>query len=106
MTAISPTAATPPPAPPLTEDGRVPELPSTEPTPPGPTTGGSGTSGSLRTRITGWMEEKFGRAAMPIAAVAGGALGGTIGMLTLGPIGAAVGGAGGAFMGALLFMAG
>jgi len=52
------------------------------------------------------MESKFGKAAMPIAGLAGGVAGGTIGMLTLGPIGAAVGGVGGAFLGSLLFLAG
>lgn len=102
MPRIAPTAATPPA--PNTAGPLPPPLPE-----PGSTTIGAGSgnsSGNVRHRITGWMEERFGRAAMPIAALAGGALGGTIGMLTLGPVGAMVGGVGGAFLGAALFMAG
>jgi hypothetical protein len=99
MATIAPTAATPPP--PVTTGPLPPPLP--EPIP----ASGSGTgSGSLRIRIANWMEDRFGKAAMPVAALAGGALGGTVGMLTLGPVGAAVGGLGGAFAGAVLFMAG
>jgi hypothetical protein len=74
------------------------------PIPPG---SGSGSSGeSPRLKLAHWMEAKFGRAALPVAAIAGGALGGTIGMLTLGPIGALGLGAAGAFFGGVLFMAG
>lgn len=96
MTAIAPTAATPmPPRPQVVQEPRP------------DTVGGAGTAPSgLRHRITSWMETKLGRAAMPVAAAAGGALGGTIGMLTLGPVGAAIGGIGGAFFGAALFLAG
>lgn len=94
---IAPTAATPAPN---TSGVLPPPLP--EPMPPAT---GSGGDASARLRITGWMEERFGRSAMPIAAVAGGALGGTIGMLTLGPVGAVAGGVGGAFLGAALFLA-
>jgi hypothetical protein len=57
-------------------------------------------------RIAHWMEAHLGKAALPVAAVAGGVLGGTVGMLTLGPIGALAGGAAGAFFGGVLFMAG
>lgn len=68
---------------------------------------GSGTGGeSVRHKITSWMEAHLGRAAMPAAAVAGGLVGGGAGMLLLGVPGAVVGGLGGAFMGAVLFMAG
>jgi hypothetical protein len=87
MPAITPTAATP--------------------LPPRPVVGGAGTSGeSPRLKIAHWLEAKFGRAALPVAAVAGGVVGGTLGMLTLGPVGALAGGAAGAFFGGVLFMAG
>lgn len=99
MAILAPTAATPP----APNTGGV--LPPPLPEPRQQATGSGSGPASVRQRITGWMEERFGKAAMPIAAVAGGALGGTIGMLTLGPIGAALGGAGGAFMGAALFLA-
>src|SRR5688500_4210800 len=98
MATIAPTTATPPP--PVTTGPLPPPLP--EP----PASGSGSGEKSLRLKITGWMEERLGKAAMPVAALAGGALGGTIGMLTLGPVGAAVGGIGGAFMGAVLFMSG
>ena len=57
-------------------------------------------------KINNWLEDHFGRAAMPIAAAAGGVVGGGLGFLALGPLGAAIGGAAGAFGGALFFMAG
>lgn len=98
MATIAPTSATPPPRP-VTTGVLPPPLPE-------PASGSGTGSKSVRIKIANWMEERFGKAAMPIAALAGGVAGGTIGMLTLGPVGAAVGGAGGAFMGALLFMAG
>lgn len=94
MTAIAPTAATP-----------VPPRPGSDGLPP--VVGGAGTGGEgLRLRVAHWMEAKFGKAALPVAAIAGGALGGTLGMLTLGPVGALAGGAAGAFFGGVLFMAG
>lgn len=94
MTAIAPTAATPmPPRPVPGRDGLPPA-----------TVDGGGSQG-LRIRMTNWMEARLGKAAMPVAALAGGVLGGTLGMLALGPIGAAVGGVGGAFFGAAVFMA-
>jgi hypothetical protein len=97
MATIAPTAATPPPRP------STSVLPPPLPEP----ASGSGTgSTSLRLKITGWMEERLGKAALPVAALAGGALGGTIGMLTLGPVGALAGGAAGAFFGGVLFMSG
>lgn len=97
MASIAPTSATPPPRPVTT--GPLPP-----PLPPG---SGSGTGPtSVRVKIANWMEDRFGKAAMPIAALAGGVAGGTLGMLTLGPLGAALGGAGGAFMGAVLLMSG
>lgn len=98
MTAIAPTAGTPRPS--------VPRDPSTGGVLPPTTIGGAGTGPGLRLRITGWMEAKLGKAAMPVAALAGGALGGALGMLTLGPVGALAGGAAGAFFGAALFMSG
>lgn len=88
------------------------------PPPPPPQTGGlppaylpTGTSqtlpqGSVRLRIAHWMENRFGRAAMPMAALAGGIVGGGAGFLALGPVGGLVGAAGGAFFGAALFMSG
>ncbi len=97
MATIAPTAATPPP--PVSTGPLPPPLPE-------PASGSGAGEKRLRLKITGWMEERLGTAAMPVAALAGGALGGTVGMLTLGPVGAAVGGIGGAFMGAVLFMAG
>jgi hypothetical protein len=102
---LAPTAATPPPPPRRPGSPLPPAIPQPVPAPlPAP---GNGTPRSdLRNRITSWMEQRLGRAAMPVAAIAGGVLGGTAGMLTLGPVGAAVGGIGGAYMGALLFMAG
>jgi hypothetical protein len=102
---LAPTAATPPPPPQRPGSPLPPAIPQPRPAPlPAP---GDGTSApGLRSRITGWMEQRLGRSAMPVAAVAGGLLGGTAGMLALGPVGAAVGGIGGAYMGALLFMAG
>jgi hypothetical protein len=51
------------------------------------------------------MESKFGKFAMPIAALGGGVAGAAAGAM-LGPVGMAVGGLGGAFMGAVLFMSG
>lgn len=98
MATIAPTAAVPPP-------------PTTGPLPPplpaDPPASGAGTgSTSVRIRINNWLEERFGRAAMPIAAATGGVLGGGLGFLALGPVGAMVGGAAGAFGGALMFMAG
>jgi hypothetical protein len=68
--------------------------------------GASGGGGSVRVKVAGWMEEHLGRAAMPVAALAGAATLGGAGFLLGGPVGAAIGGAGGAFFGALLFMAG
>lgn len=107
MTAALATSATAPP--PLPNTGSVlppTQLPST-PVPPGGTVGGSGSSGpSIRVRVAHWMEQHLGRAAMPAAAIGGGLVGGTIGALTLGPIGGIAGAAGGAFLGAALFMAG
>lgn len=95
MTSLAPTAASPiPPRPPVGASG------------PSDTVSGAGSGPGLRHRITSWMETNLGRAAMPVAALAGGVLGGTLGMMTLGPVGAAVGGVGGAFFGAALFMAG
>jgi hypothetical protein len=76
------------------------------PLPPPPGDVGSGDTRSTRNKITSWMEERFGKAALPVAALAGGALGGTLGFLTLGPVGALAGGAAGAFFGGVLFMAG
>jgi hypothetical protein len=100
MATIPATAAAPPV--PVSTTVLPPALPADP-----PVASGSGTSGgSLRTRIAGWMEEHLGRAAMPVAALAGGVVGGGLGFLALGPVGAAVGGAAGAFGGALLFMAG
>lgn len=106
MSTIAPTAAT----------TTMPPLPGiahetiTARTPPeiaARTVGGSGSGGrGLRLKVTGWMEERLGKAAMPVAALAGGALLGTIGFLTLGPAGAAIGGALGALGGAALFLAG
>jgi hypothetical protein len=52
------------------------------------------------------MESHLGKAALPVAALAGGVLGGGLGFLTLGPIGGLAGGAAGAFFGGVLFMAG
>jgi hypothetical protein len=94
---VTPTAASTP-LPPARLTGLPPALPKD------PQVSGGGES--VRHKITSWMETHLGKAAMPVAALAGGAVGGTIGMLTLGPVGAAVGGAGGAFLGAVLFMAG
>ncbi len=98
MPSIAPTAATPPPRP-VTTGPLPPPLPE-------PATGSGTGSTSVRIKIANWMEDRFGKAAMPIAALAGGVAGGTLGMLMLGPVGAAVGGVGGAFFGAALFMAG
>ena len=69
--------------------------------PPAP---GSGNE-SPRERIAHWMERTFGRAYLPIAMLGGGAIGATIGMLTLGPLGALAGGAGGALLGGALVFA-
>lgn len=60
----------------------------------------------MRLKIAHWMEDKLGKAALPVAALAGGVVGGTLGMLTLGPVGALAGGVAGAFFGGALFMAG
>ena len=108
MACIAATSA-PPPREPATNG------PPPRPLPVDETGSGSGSTGSsIRICIASWMEGRFGRAAMPVAAVAGGVLGvlgGTVGMLSLGPIGAAVGGAvvggtAGACRGAALQMAG
>jgi hypothetical protein len=79
------------------------ELPPPLPPPGDPATGDTR---STRNKITSWMEERLGKAALPVAALAGGALGGALGFLTLGPVGALAGGAAGAFFGGVLFMAG
>lgn len=101
MSSIAPTAATPiPPRPVPGPDGLPGPLPGGTP----PTQDGGG-GGSVRHRISSWMEEKFGKAAMPIAALGGGAVGAGAGMLVAGIPGAAIGGAAGAFFGALLFLA-
>jgi hypothetical protein len=91
-----PTAAPPPPG---STGGLPPSTVGDRPTDGPPKEG-------LRLRIAHWMENRFGKAAMPIAAVAGGVVGGGLGMLTLGPMGALAGGAAGAFLGALLVTAG
>jgi hypothetical protein len=94
-------------APPLPSSGSAlppTQLPST-PLPPSGPVGGSGTAEpKLRYRIVHWMENHLGRAAMPVAAIGGGIVGGTLGALTLGPIGGIVGGAAGAFFGAALYL--
>ena len=102
MATISPTAATPPPP---TTGPLPPPLPTDPPVPP-PDTGTGQDNKSFRIKINNWLEDRFGRAAMPIAAATGGVIGGGLGMLALGPVGAAIGGAAGAFGGALFFMAG
>ncbi len=104
MATISPTAATPPPPP--TNRPLPPPLPGDAPPIPPPDTGNGEDNKSFRIKINNWLEDRFGRAAMPIAAATGGVIGGGLGMLALGPIGAAIGGAAGAFGGALFFMAG
>jgi hypothetical protein len=52
------------------------------------------------------MEDKFGKAYLPIAMAGGGAVGATAGFLTLGPVGGIVGGLGGALLGGVLVFAG
>jgi hypothetical protein len=96
MTSIAPTAATPV-APRPGSTGLPPALPV-----------GAGTVGheSARHKVTSWMEAHLGKAALPVAALAGGAAGATVGMLTLGVPGAVIGGAAGAFFGGVFFMAG
>ena len=98
MAIIAPTAATPPPRP-VTTGALPPPLPE-------PASGSGTGSTSVRHKVTSWMEDRLGKAALPVAALAGGVAGGTLGMLALGPIGALAGGAAGAFFGAALFMAG
>ncbi|MCW2920825.1 MAG: hypothetical protein JWL76_699 [Thermoleophilia bacterium] len=72
-----------------------------------PEASGSGTAAeSPRHKVTSWMEAHLGKAALPVAALAGGVAGGALGLLTLGPIGAIAGGAAGAFFGGVFFMAG
>jgi hypothetical protein len=98
MATITATAATPPP--PGTSSPLPPPLPT-----PSPDTATTGTR-SVRNQVTSWMEARLGKAAFPVAALAGGALGGTLGFLTLGPVGGLAGGIGGALLGGVLFMAG
>lgn len=98
MATIAPTVATPP----VPTTGPLPP-----PLPPDPPTGDPGADNrSVRLRINSWLEGRVGRAALPVAAAAGGVLGGGLGFLALGPVGAVLGGAAGAFGGALFFMAG
>jgi hypothetical protein len=52
------------------------------------------------------MEERFGRAYLPIAMAAGGAAGAGLGLLALGPVGAIAGGVAGAVLGGVLVFAG
>ncbi|MBC7460436.1 MAG: hypothetical protein H7287_03650 [Thermoleophilia bacterium] len=59
---------------------------------------------SLRLTVSHWMEAHLGRAAMPVAALAGAAVLGGVGMLALGIPGAIGGGVLGAFMGASLYL--
>lgn len=60
----------------------------------------------LRLRIAHWMEKTFGRAYVPVAMIVGGAIGGTLGGLALGPLGAIAGAAGGALLSGTLVFAG
>ncbi len=53
-------------------------------------------------RVGDWLVSKLGRAAMPVAMLAGGVAGAGLGFVTLGPVGAAVGGVGGAWLGMLV----
>lgn len=104
LSATPPTAATALRAP----SGQAPPPPPGTPLPPSELPGatlGKSREG-VRLRVAHWMEEKFGRAAMPIAALAGGAIGGGAGFLALGPVGGLIGGVAGAFAGAALFMSG
>lgn len=109
------TSATPPLAPPPTMLTLVPGAPpppgtispgSTRPPAPTGSPSSSHSSGSVRLRIAHWMEKTFGRAYLPVAMLAGGAVGGTAGALTLGPIGGIAGGLGGALLGGVLVFAG
>ena len=61
---------------------------------------------SVRLRVAHWMEDHFGRAYVPIAALGGAAVGGTLGAVTLGPVGGIAGALGGGFLGAALVFAG
>ncbi|MCW2973242.1 MAG: hypothetical protein JWN72_1515 [Thermoleophilia bacterium] len=102
MTAIASPSSV---APPLPNSGSAlppTSLPSDD-APAHPTVSGGGLN-SIRLTITGWMEDHLGRAGMPVAALAGAAVLGGVGMLTLGIPGAIGGGVLGAFMGASLYL--
>ncbi len=76
------------------------------PGPPSSPPAGSGTANeSVRLKVAHWMESHFGKAYLPIAMAAGGAVGAGVGFLTLGPVGAVVGGAAGAMLGGVLVFA-
>lgn len=64
-----------------------------------PQTGGRD---SWNIEIGDWFAKTFGIAAIPAGMVAGAAVGGGMGMLTLGPFGALAGGAAGAMLGMLV----
>ena len=102
MTAIASPSSV---APPLPNSGTAlppTSLPSDD-TPPRGTVSGGGLNG-IRLTISGWMQDHLGRAAMPVAALAGAAALGGVGMLTLGIPGAIGGGVLGAFLGAKLYL--
>lgn len=105
MTAIASPSSV---APPLPNSGTA-LPPTTLPSDDAPTrtaTTSGGGIGNIRHTITSWMEDHLGRAAMPVAALAGAAVLGGVGMLTLGIPGAIGGGVLGAFLGAQLYLAG
>ena len=87
MSILGATVATPPP-PVAQPNGLPPALPTQQlPTQ-------SGSSG-----VKGWLFERLKGATVPAVTVGGGLAGGALGFVTLGPIGAAVGGLAGAFLG-------
>lgn len=91
------TAATP-------QNPPLPPTPAVPPTGLPPSVPDGSYQPSPRVRFANWMERTFGRAYLPIAMVAGGAIGGGLGLLTLGPIGGVVGALGGAMLaGTLIF---
>jgi hypothetical protein len=53
-------------------------------------------------RIGDWFANRFGNAAIPIAATVGGVAGGALGLMTLGPFGGLAGAVGGAWLGTLV----